>query len=142
MISDNGPAEWPCHTKWEQTLKDILASLNDGQTRFREMSWKKVFEDQPPTNPLQTIVDQVTGNLPTFSLPLGEQKVPFSAWLDDEAVWARFATLSQVAVLEGERRESIKNAVLNALKTEGVERNEKGQVEVHGQTYLCWTSRV
>lgn len=142
MILDNAPKDWPCHSKWEQTLKDILASLNDGQTRFRDMNWKRVFEEQPQSNPIQTIVDQVTGNMPTFSLPLGEQKVSFSTWLDDEAIWSRFATLSQIAVLEGERRESVKNTVLDALRSDETRRNEKGQVEVHGQTYLAWSSRV
>lgn len=106
------------------------------------MAWKRVFEEQPRSNPLQTIVDQFTGNLPTFSIPLGEQKVSFSQWLDDEAIWSRFATLSQIAVLEGEKRESVRSTVLKALKEEGVERNEKGEVEVHGQTYLAWSSRV
>jgi hypothetical protein len=106
------------------------------------MNWKRVFEEQPQSNPIQTIVDQVTGNMPTFSLPLGEQKVPFSTWLDDDAIWSRFATLSQIAVLEGEKRESVRNTVLNALESDETQRNEKGQVEVHGQTYLAWSSRV
>lgn len=106
------------------------------------MDWKKVFEDQPRNNPLQTVVDQITGNLPTFSLPLGEQTIPFSFWLDEEAIWSRYTTYSQIANLRGEQRESVKNTVFEALRSEEVERNEKGQIEVHGQTYIAWTSRV
>ena len=40
-----------------------------------------------------------------FALPLGEREVEWEIKLSKERAWERFATLSQVAVLEGEERE-------------------------------------
>jgi len=106
------------------------------------MVWKDVFDTQQDTTPLQTVKDQLTGNLPKFSLPLGEEDVEWTVWLDDEAVWKRYSTLSQIANLDAERKESVRKEVLAALKEERGERNEKGEVALHGRTHLAWTSRV
>lgn len=106
------------------------------------MKWKEVFDNQQYSTPLQAIKDTITHDLPNFSLPLGEQKIQWTTWLNDEGVWARFATLSQIAILKGEKLESVKRTVFEALKNDDVERNEKGEVEVHVQTYFAWTSRV
>ena len=38
-----------------------------------------------------------------FSLPLGEEKVKWTVWLDKEELWKRFSTLSHVANLKGEK---------------------------------------
>jgi len=138
----NAPKSWPSTTKWEQTLKAIIATLDDGHPRFRNMVWKNVFDAQQDTTPFQTVKDQLTGNLPNFSLPLGEEGVEWTVWLDDEAIWKRYSTLSQIANLDAERKESVRKEVLGALEQEGVERNEKGEVELHGRTHLAWTSRV
>ena len=139
---DNAPKEWPTVTKWEQTLRDILSSLFDGATRFRDHKWKEVFENQLATTPLQTLKDTFTQQLPLFSLPLGEQKVEWTVWLDDEAVFARYATLSQIANLDQEKQGKVKKQVLEALKGDDTVRNEKGEIAVRGVTYLAWTSRV
>jgi hypothetical protein len=123
-------------------LKDIVSELGDGLPRFRDLEWKKVFEKQLDTTPLQTIKDTVQGHLPKFSLPLGEDTFKWTVWLEDEAVWSRYATLSQIANLEGDQKVKTKLKVLEALKNDSTERNERGEVAVHGVTYLAWTSRV
>ncbi|APA06430.1 hypothetical protein sscle_02g012000 [Sclerotinia sclerotiorum 1980 UF-70] len=129
-------------TKWEQVLKDIVESTEDGLPRFRNGKWKQVFEDQLDSTPLQTLKDTFMQDFPQFSLPLGEDHVEWTAWLSDEAIWNRFGTLSAITVLEPEKKEQIKQKVLNSLKELDAERNEKGEVALHGKTYFFWTSRV
>lgn len=80
--------------------------------------------------------------MPLFSLPLGEDKVEWKVWLDDEAIWARYATLSQIANLDEDAQEKVKKQVLEALQGRDTERNEKGEAAIHGVTYFAWTSRV
>lgn len=63
-------------------------------------------------------------------------------FLADDGVWSRYSTLSQIANLKENEKEEVRSAVLTALKDETTERNEKGEVAVHGVTYLAWTSRV
>lgn len=63
-------------------------------------------------------------------------------YLKDEALWERFHTLSQIANLKGEKLEEVKRVVFEALKEDNVERNEVGEVAVHGRTHLAWTSRI
>lgn len=138
--SDNAPASWACTTTFEQKLKDIIAATEDGVPRFRHLKWKDVFENQLDTNPLQTLVDTFTHNLPSFSLPLGEETVKWTVWMSEIGVWQRFATLSQIAVLAESKKESVKREVFEAMKDS--ERNEKGEIALHGVTHLVWTSRV
>ncbi|KAE9381626.1 methyltransferase domain-containing protein [Stipitochalara longipes BDJ] len=138
----NAPKEYSSTTKWEQKLKNIIASLDDGHPRFRHMTWKQVFEKQQDTTPLQTLVDTFSHHMPMFSLPLGEEDVKWTVWLDDEAVWSRYATLSMIANLDENRKEEVRKEVLDTLKEDGVERNARGEVAVHGMTYFAWTSRV
>lgn len=106
------------------------------------MKWKDVFEDQTETTPLQTIIDTFTKDFPTFSLPLGEETFEWTVWLSDEGVWSRMSTLSQIANLDEEKKEEIHQRVLEILKEDGSEHNEKGEVKLAGKTYLAWTSRV
>ncbi|KAJ8069608.1 hypothetical protein OCU04_000046 [Sclerotinia nivalis] len=129
-------------TKWEQVLKDIVESTEDGLPRFRNGKWKQVFEDQLDSTPLQTLKDTFSQDFPQFSLPLGEDHVEWTVWLSDEAICNRFGTLSAITVLEPEKKEQIKQKILNSLKEMDAERNEKGEVALHGKTYFFWTSRV
>ncbi|TVY71263.1 putative methyltransferase-like, partial [Lachnellula suecica] len=139
----NAPKEWPSKSKWEQNLKDIIASLEDGHPRFRHQKWKQAFEKHQETTPLQALKDTFTHNMPVFSLPLGEEDVEWTIYLKDEAVWDRYSTLSQIANLQGsDRFMKVRKEVLDELKGEGVERNAAGEVAVHGRTHLVWTSRV
>jgi hypothetical protein len=123
-------------------LKDIVAELEDGLPRFRHLRWKEVFETQLDTTPLQTLKDTFTQDLPKFSLPIGEENIKWTVYLTDEGVWSRYSTLSQIANQEGVQKDEIRRRVLEALSDESTERNEKGEVAVHGVTYLVWTSRV
>ena len=141
-LSDNGVKSWKTTTQWEQKLKDIVAELEDGHPRFRHMEWKNIFENQRDSTPLQALKGTFTHNLPTFSLPLGEDTIKWTVYLADEGVWSRYTTLSQIANLEAARKEDVRKTVFDALKGGDVERNEKGEVAVHGVTYLAWTSRV
>lgn len=94
------------------------------------------------STPLQTLKDTFTQDLPKFSLPLGEDHVEWTVWLSDEAIWNRFGTLSAIAVMELEKKEQVKQKVLGSLKGMDAERNENGEVALHGKTYFFWTSRV
>lgn len=134
--------EWPSRSKWEQKMKDILKSLEDGHPRFRHLKWKDVFDEQQDTSPIQVLKDMVTHHMPTFSLPLGEESVFWNVWLSDEAIWSRFSTLSQISNLDEKRKEVIKSEVLAELRNKETERNEKGEAKVYGRTYMAWTSRV
>jgi hypothetical protein len=134
--------EWKASSKWEQKLKDIVWSLEDGHPRFRHLDWRKVFEAQTETTPLQTVMDTFTHNFPDFSLPIGTEDVFWTVYLTDEAIWSRYYTLSQIAVLKGEQLVEVKRQVFEALKGEEVERNAAGEVALHGRTHLAWISRV
>ncbi|KAI9641145.1 hypothetical protein NHQ30_010575 [Ciborinia camelliae] len=129
-------------TKWEQVLKDIVESGEDGLPRFRHGKWKQIFEGQLDSTTLQTLKDTFTQDFPQFSLPLGEDHVLWTVWLSDEAIWNRFETLSEISVLEPEKKEQVKQKLLGSLKGMDAERNEKGEVALHGKTYFFWTSRV
>jgi hypothetical protein len=50
--------------------------------------------------------------------------------------------LSHIANLDEGKKEKVRREVFNALEKDGVERNAKGEVALHGVTYLFWTSRV
>lgn len=141
-ITDNAPKEWASATIWEQKLKDIVLALEDGHPRFRHMKWKQVFEKQQDTTPLQTLKDTFTHNFPTFSLPLGEETVQWTVWMSEEAIWGRYTTLSQIANLDENEREEVRKKVFIVLKDGDTERNDKGEIALHGVTYLCFTSRV
>lgn len=82
------------------------------------------------------------GDLPRFSLPLGEEKVEWTVWLTEEALWARINTLSQVAVLKGGQKEAARRTFEEVLKGDDVERNEKGEIALHGWTYFAWTDKI
>lgn len=66
----------------------------------------------------------------------------WTVWLAEEAVWERYHTLSQISIMEGEELEKTKQMVFDAMKGDDVERNEKGEVALHGVTFFAWTSRV
>lgn len=140
--ADNAPKEWTCRSPWQQKMKDIINSLEDGHVRFRHMEWKQVFEQQLDSNPLQALKDTFTHHMPQFSLPIGEETIEWTTYLSDEAVWERYTTISYFQNLEASKLEELKQEVLGELKKEGVERNAAGEVALHGRTYMAWTSRV
>ena len=124
-------------------MRSLTWSFDDAQPRFRHQKWKDVFEkDHTYTTPLQTIKDTLKQDLPDFSLPLGEETEEWTVWLTEQALWERYSTLSQIAVLEGEELKNTKETFTKALKDESVEKNDKGEIALHGVTYAVWTSRV
>lgn len=91
-------------TSWEKTINDLLFSLakQDDGPRYRDMQWRKVFDDQIKKNPLSVLIP---GDDPLFALPIAETKLEWEITLSKEEAWNRFYTLSHVAVLEGEALE-------------------------------------
>ncbi|RYP62409.1 hypothetical protein DL771_009744 [Monosporascus sp. 5C6A] len=138
----NKPASWVATTKWEQKLNDFITSFKDGNPRFRDESWKDVFAENLPYTPFQVIKNTITDRLPRFSLPLGEGKVSWTVWLSEDALWSRLQTLSQIAVLKGADLGNAKKIVEDALNGDDVERNDKGEIAVHGVTYYAWADRL
>ncbi|KAI1818487.1 S-adenosyl-L-methionine-dependent methyltransferase [Poronia punctata] len=138
----NKPQAWSATTEWEQKLNEFLWTFDDGLPRFRHQKWQEVFERQPPSTPFQVIRDTFTDHLPRFSLPLGEGRHRWTIWLSEEALWARFNTLSQIAVLKGEEREAAVKFFKETISGADVERNEKGDIAAHGVTYYAWTDRL
>lgn len=142
MKTDNAPTSWKPKSVWAQKLKDIVVTLKDGHPRFRDLEWQKVFDNQAEKSPLHALKDTFTHNTPDFSLPLGYEDVEWVVYLKDEALWERVHSLSQIANLRGGKLHEVKSAVFEALKEDNVERNDAGEVAVHGRTHLAWTSRI
>lgn len=97
-MKDNQTRDFASSTSWEARLKDILWSYDDGKPRFRHERWRNVFDEQIRSGPLSITL---TAN-PLFALPLGEHRHRWTVWLTREAIWNRFRTQSQIAVLPDE----------------------------------------
>lgn len=97
----NSPQSFAPRSAWETQLHEILWGFDDHEPRFRHEKWRAVFDDQLKSTPLSLLKasDQY------FALPLGEHQEDYEVWLAKDQVWERFATLSQIAVLEGDERE-------------------------------------
>lgn len=78
-------------------MKNILWSYDDQHPRFRHEEWRQVFDKQISSSPFT-----IQAADPLFSLPLGEHSIEFTYWLSPQAIWERFHSLSQIAVLEDE----------------------------------------
>ena len=100
LAADNAPKLWEPTTEWEGKLKAIIWSSGNENPRLRHEQWKEVFENQVESTPLT-----IQAADPRFSLPLGIEQITWTHWLKPEAVWERFHTLSQIAVLQGESLE-------------------------------------
>lgn len=79
-------------------MKEFVWSCDDQHPRFRHERWRQVFEKQVSSTPFT-----IQAADPLFSLPLGDDSDEFVYWLRPEAIWDRFRSLSQIAVLEGEK---------------------------------------
>lgn len=130
---DNSPRSWET-SGWESTVRDITWSFDDNQPRFRHEKWRAVFDEQSKSNPLTLHLAD-----PMFSLPLGEDSVPFETWLSKEDMWSRYRTLSQVAILEGDELDRVRKKFFEAIDTA---EDKDGKVAVHGRTFFAWSSRV
>ena len=99
------------------------------------MKWKEVYEGQQKTTLFRA-------TCPKFSLPIGEDSTKWTVWLQDEEIWSRYSTLSQIANQTTKQKGETKQRVVKALHDEDTKRNERGEVAVHGVTYFAWTSRI
>lgn len=97
LHEDNAPRSWTATTAWEAKIKEITWLFDDNHPRFRNEQWREVFDKQLSTTPFT-----IQAADPMFSLPIGEDSVGFTIWLGREAIWERYHTLSQIAVLKGE----------------------------------------
>ena len=87
-------------TNWESKVRDLTWTLDDDLPRFRHEKWRKCFDEQAGSRS-----SSLSSADPLFSLPLGEGSTKFETWLNRDDIWKRYSTLSQVAVLEGEKLE-------------------------------------
>ncbi|KAL9606690.1 MAG: hypothetical protein Q9179_000130 [Wetmoreana sp. 5 TL-2023] len=133
----NAPQSWQPRTTWEATLKEIMWSYDDDHPRFRHEKWRRVFDKQLSSTPFT-----IQAADPLFSLPLGEDSVEFTCWMRPEAIWNRYRSLSQIAVLEGEELASVKEKVFAAMGAPDAEKNRDGELPLHGRTVYAWTSSV
>lgn len=106
------------------------------------MKWQEVFTNQLKSNPIQVIKATLSNDLPRFSMPIGKDSVPWTQWLSEDALWSRINTLSHVALLEDEERAAGIKTFNKALQMRDVERNEKGEIACHGNTFFAWTDRM
>ncbi|KAL8693335.1 MAG: hypothetical protein Q9218_001814 [Villophora microphyllina] len=79
---------------------------------------------------------------PLFSLPLGETSIEFTYRLSPEAIWDRFRSLSQIAVLDGQELAAVRDKVFAAMGAQDIERNSGGELPLHGRSVYAWTSSV
>ncbi|KAF1355379.1 S-adenosyl-L-methionine-dependent methyltransferase [Delphinella strobiligena] len=134
----NAPRSYKARSAWEEKLHEVIWSKDDDQPRFRHEKWRSVFDEQIQSNPISITT---TAN-PLFALPLGEHVHEWQIWLSKEAVWDRFNTLSQIAILEGEERERVYKIYSDAINAPDVETNDKGEVAIHGRTFSVWTTKI
>ncbi|GAB7345307.1 hypothetical protein MBLNU457_3664t2 [Dothideomycetes sp. NU457] len=125
-------------TTWEQTMQDYIWTQDDEQPRFRHQKWKQVFDQQTASGPLALI----TSSEPLFSLPIAVHEDSWTVWLPEDKVWDRLSTLSQIAILEGEERERVHKIFVGSIASEDTERNEQGDLAIHGGTVAAWTSKI
>ncbi len=97
---DIAPQSWEPSTTWEAKVKAITWRLDDQLPRFRHEQWKQVFEKQLATTPFT-----IQAADPLFSLPIGEQSIPFTYWMSKEAIWDRYSTMSQIVLLNPREKE-------------------------------------
>lgn len=130
-MQDNQPASWTPSTEWENLIKQRIIQLPGmGPNRFRDEKWQQVFEQQ------------AKNATPIFSTPIQTTSVPFTLWLEPEALWDRINTLSQVSILEGADRDAFVAAFNKAVQGGDGEWNDKGEIAFHGHTYYAWASRL
>ncbi|KAI5798401.1 putative 2-heptaprenyl-1,4-naphthoquinone methyltransferase [Pyronema domesticum] len=115
-------------TDWEGKLRDLnWEYTRDSVPRYKDEKWREVFDSD--------VAKEKWG-------PLGERLVREKVYLNEEGLWRRLGTLSNIANLsEGEKTEmkaKFDEIIRNA--TDAV-RNEKGELEVHSTCHVAWTRK-
>ena len=98
--------------------------------------------DGPYLMPLQTAEDSFTQDLPGSSLPLEDERIKWTHWIDEEALWTRFSNVDGLGALRGFKEEKLKDRFQDIVRADRVERNSTGEVALHGVFHLVWTARV
>ncbi|OAA53765.1 methyltransferase type 11 [Niveomyces insectorum RCEF 264] len=150
----NKPLEWPAQTRWEAAFNQLVFTLaDDGSPRFRDNKWQQPFAEAARS---------VDGR-PALFTPLVDDRTQWAVQLTPDALWKRYATLSQVAKLPeeedgegvdglaGDRADGAAPASRKAVRRrmdavlaagEDVERNAQGEVTTHGVTYFAWARKI
>ena len=118
-------------------MREVVWNFSDDQPRFRHERWKEVFDEQTKNSS----INPFNFAEPLFGLPIGEDTVPYKVWLAREAVWARFKTLSQVAILQGSELAEVERACKESFDSEGTEK-DGDKIALHGRTILAWCARI
>ena len=134
----NAPKSWETSSSWEAKVRDLTWTRDDNRPRYRHEKWRQVFDEQLKGDPMSllSLAD------PLFSMPLGENSIPFETWLEKEDIFKRYMTISHNAILEGEEREKTRKIFFDAIDADDVKTDEKGRVAVHGHTLFMWTTRI
>lgn len=139
----NAPRDHKASTPWEAKIHQLTANVvkksGDREPRFRDLQWRNVFDEQVKKTPLSLI--RADGDQ-LFSLPIGEEQEPFEVALTKEQSWERYNTLGHISVLERDQREEVYKTFMDAINEPDVEKNGKGEVVVHGKTYMVWTTKI
>ncbi|KAF2671448.1 S-adenosyl-L-methionine-dependent methyltransferase [Microthyrium microscopicum] len=115
--------------QWTLTLRKVLFQLDEASPadtpalRFRNETWRKPFKSENEFESIQ------------------ESLVPWTTYLSEEALWARFCTLSQIASMEGGELARTKKVFEEAVRKEGTERDDEGKIAVRGNTVVVWTKK-
>ncbi|KOS19082.1 putative methyltransferase [Escovopsis weberi] len=119
----NQPADWKATSPWEQTLKERILKLEgSGPPRFRHDTWPKAFEEQKH-----------------FAAPVQTEVQAWTVFLGKEALWERIHTLSQVYTMAEEEKAAFRTLFDEAVVEGNAEFNDKGEIGVHGVTYMAWS---
>ena len=118
-------------------MRDLIWTFDDDLPRFRHERWKRVFDEQNVGNPLTTLFAT-----PLFGLPIGESKIDWETWFSKDEVWKRYRTLSQIAILEGDKLEEVRKQFFEAINADDTAVDGDGRVLLHGRTVCAWTSRI
>ena len=153
--TDNAPKSWHPTTKWEAKLKDMTWSWGNETPRFRHEQWREVFDKQLESTPFTIETAEIL-----FSLPISEHFDIFTHWVNENAMWDRYHTLSQFSVMNGEQlevfvtesmcrlflvklfRQEVKAQVYRTLNDKDVEVNETRDIALHGRIIFAWTTAV
>jgi SAM-dependent methyltransferase len=101
---------------------------NTPALRFRNETWRRVFA--------------AGAGAERFFGPLAEERFAWTTFVDEEGLWARFRTLSQIAALEGAKLAAARKLFDEAIAGPGTEWDAQGRLAVRGITLIAWTQRA
>ncbi|KAF8430415.1 putative 2-heptaprenyl-1,4-naphthoquinone methyltransferase [Tirmania nivea] len=132
----NQSPDYPCATPWETQLRNVLLTFEDGYPRYRNNMWGKVFQGEEAR--------QMFSASPSEEKTFEEKIFPVTVYLSKDNLWKRIGTLSYVRGLEKvegliERFRKSFDEILD--KDNSVNRNNKGEIEMHYIVHVAWTRK-